>query len=329
MSSVTTSMWRYTLLRIAGVLSQLLLISLCAFVIMKAAPGDPVASLVGGREFMTDDDYNRVSHNLGLDQPLVTQYGIWLGRLFHGDWGHSIRDGRDVGGVVWHGLKATLVLTGISAIAIAVIAIVAGYWAGIRAHTRLDYAISGFALVSFATPAFWLGLVLILLFSVTFDLLPSSGQSSLGRDENLVDYLQHLFLPVTCIVLTHAGPYIRLIRGSIRDVLATEYYRAARARGLSERILVWRYLLPNALTPFATWMGLTLPLLVGGTFIVEWVFGWPGIGRLFLQAAIARDYPMLMAAVLTTGVLVIAGNLLADMLIARLNPKFRRTSVGE
>ena len=322
-------MWRYTLLRIAGVLSQLLLISLCAFVIMKAAPGDPVASLVGGREFMTDDDYNRVSHNLGLDQPLVTQYGIWLGRLFHGDWGHSIRDGRDVGGVVWHGLKATLVLTGISAIAIAVIAIVAGYWAGIRAHTRLDYAISGFALVSFATPAFWLGLVLILLFSVTFDLLPSSGQSSLGRDENLVDYLQHLFLPVTCIVLTHAGPYIRLIRGSIRDVLATEYYRAARARGLSERILVWRYLLPNALTPFATWMGLTLPLLVGGTFIVEWVFGWPGIGRLFLQAAIARDYPMLMAAVLTTGVLVIAGNLLADMLIARLNPKFRRTSVGE
>jgi peptide/nickel transport system permease protein len=322
-------MWRYALQRIAGVLSQLLLISLCSFVIMKAAPGDPVASLIGGREFMTDDDYRRVSHNLGLDQPLVTQYGIWLGRLLNGDWGHSIRDGRDVGGVVWHGLKATLVLTGISAIAIAVIAIVAGYWAGVRAHTRLDYAISGFALISFATPAFWLGLVLILLFSVTLDLLPSSGQSSLGRDENLVDYLQHLFLPVTCIVLTHAGPYIRLVRGSIRDVLATEYYRAARARGLPERILVWRYLLPNALTPFATWMGLTLPLLVGGTFIVEWVFGWPGIGRLFLQAAIARDYPMLMASVLTTGVLVIAGNLLADMLIARLNPKLRRTSAGE
>ncbi|SCY03608.1 peptide/nickel transport system permease protein [Nitrosospira sp. Nl5] len=322
-------MWRYTLQRIAGVLSQLLLISLCAFVIMKAAPGDPVASLVGGREFMTEDDHKRVSHNLGLDQPLVAQYGIWLGRLLNGDWGRSIRDGRDVGGVVWHGLKATLVLTGISAIAIAVIAIVGGYWAGIRAHTRLDYAISGFALISFATPAFWLGLVLILLFSVTLDLLPSSGQSSLGRDENLVDYLQHLFLPVTCIVLTHAGPYIRLVRGSIRDVLATEYYRAARARGLPERILVWRYLLPNALTPFATWMGLTLPLLVGGTFIVEWVFGWPGIGRLFLQAAIARDYPMLMASVLTTGVLVIAGNLLADMLIARLNPRFRRTSAGE
>ncbi|MDQ3186658.1 MAG: ABC transporter permease [Pseudomonadota bacterium] len=329
MWSVTTSMWRYTLQRIAGVLSQLLLISICAFVIMKTAPGDPVASLVGGREFMTDEDYKRVSHNLGLDQPLVTQYGVWLSRLFHGDWGHSIRDGRDVGHVIWNGLKATLVLIGISAVAIAAIAIVAGYWAGVRAHTRLDYGISGFALVSFATPAFWLGLVLILVFSVTLDLLPSSGQSSLGRNENLMDYLQHLLLPVACIVLTHSGPYIRLVRGGVRDVLATEYYRAARARGLPKHILVWRYLLPNALTPFATWMGLTLPLLVGGTFIVEWVFGWPGMGRLFLQAAIARDYPMLMAAVLITGVLVIAGNLLADMFIARLNPKFRRANAVE
>lgn len=195
-----------------------------------------------------------------------------------------------------------------------------------HAHTRLDYAISGFALISFATPAFWLGLVLILLFSVTFDLLPSSGQSTLGQNETLMDSLRHLVLPVACIVLTHAGPYIRLVRGSIRDVLATEYYRAARARGLPGGLLLWRYLLPNALTPFATWMGLTLPLLVGGTFIVEWVFGWPGIGRLFLQAAIARDYPMLMAAVLTTGILVIAGNLLADMLVAWLDPRLRRTN---
>ena len=319
-------MWRYTLQRIAGVLSQLLLISICAFVIMKTAPGDPVASLVGGREFMTDDDYKHVSHNLGLDQPLVTQYGTWLGKVLHGDWGYSIRDGRDVGHVVWQGLKSTLVLSAISAIAISIIAIVAGYWAGMHVHTRLDYAISGFALVSFATPAFWLGLVLILLFSVTFDLLPSSGQSTLGQNETLVDSLRHLVLPVACIVLTHAGPYIRLVRGSIRDVLATEYYRAARARGLPGELLLWRYLLPNALTPFATWMGLTLPLLVGGTFIVEWVFGWPGIGRLFLQAAIARDYPMLMAAVLTTGILVIAGNLLADMLVAWLDPRLRRTS---
>jgi peptide/nickel transport system permease protein len=322
-------MWRYLLLRLISMLSQLLLISMCAFAIMKAAPGDPVASLVGGREFMTADDYNRVSHNLGLDRPVFVQYGLWLEKLFQGNWGYSIRDGRDVGRVVWSGLKATIILAGISAIAIAIIATLAGLWAGSRAHTKVDYVISGFALVSFATPAFWLALVLISVFSVSLDLLPSSGQSSLGQDESLSNYLQHLLLPVTCVVLTHAGPYIRLVRGSVRDVLTAEYYRAARARGVPEGMLVRRYLLPNALTPFATWMGLTLPLLAGGTFIVEWVFGWPGLGRLFLQAAIARDYPILMAAVIITGFLVIAGNLLADMLIAWLNPKLRKAHVVE
>lgn len=329
MSNVKADMGRYLVLRLASTASQLLMISICAFVIMKAAPGDPVASLVGGREFMTAEDYSRVSQNLGLDQPVFVQYGSWLEKLLQGDWGHSIRDGRAVGHVILPALTATLILAGISAVAIAIIATSAGFWAGSHAHTRIDYAISGFALLSFATPAFWLGLVLIWVFSVTLGLLPSSGQSTLGRDENLSDYLQHLLLPVMCIVLTHAGPYIRLVRGSVRDVLATDYYRAARARGVPKGILVRRYLLPNALTPFATWMGLTLPLLVGGTFIVEWVFGWPGLGRLFLQAAIARDYPVLMAAVLITGLLVIVGNLLADMLVAWLDPKLRKSNVIE
>jgi peptide/nickel transport system permease protein len=321
-------MGRYILLRFGGALTQLLLISVVAFVIVKAAPGDPVASLVGGREFMTSADHDRVYRNLGLDRPLVVQYGAWLGNLAHGNWGNSLRDGRDVGEVVWHGLKATLILAGLSSILIAAIAIPAGCWAGMNAHTRTDYFISCFALVSFATPPFWLGLFLILVFSVTFDLLPSAGQSYMRRDNGFTDYLQHLILPVSCIVLTHAGPYIRLMRGSVRDVLSTEYYRAARARGLPKKILVQRYLLPNALTPFATWMGLTLPLLVSGTFIVEWVFGWPGMGRLFLQAAVGRDYPILMAIVFITGFLVIMGNLLADMAVAWLNPKVRKIHAG-
>lgn len=321
-------MWRYALRRVAGMLPQLLLISLLAFVIMKAAPGSPIASLVGGREFMTDADFQRVAHNLGLDRPLLVQYGAWLGNLLQGDWGHSLKDGREISAILWDGLQATLVLAGVSWMVLLVLAVAAGYWAGTRAHTKIDYAVSGLALVSFATPAFWLGLILILVFSVTFDLLPSAGQSSLGRDNDLADYLSHLILPVTCIVLTHVGPYIRLVRGSVRDVLGAEFYKSARARGLSRATLVWRYLLPNALTPFITWMGLTFPLLVGGTFIVEWVFGWPGIGRLFLQAAISRDYNLLMAAVLVTGVLVIIGNLLADMAVAWLNPKLRRSYVG-
>ncbi len=321
-------MWRYMLRRTFGMLPQLVLISILAFIIMKAAPGSPVASLVGGMEFMTSADYQRVAHNLGLDRSIVVQYGAWLGNLLHGDWGHSLRDGREISVVLWDGVLATLALVGTSWVILLLLSIGVGYWAGSRAHTTVDYAVSGLALVSFATPAFWLGLMLILVFSVELDIFPSAGLSSLGRENDIVDYLRHLVLPVVCIVLTHVGPYMRLIRGSVRDVLGADFYKAARARGLPQDLLVWRYVLPNAITPFVTWMGLTFPILVGGTFIVEWVFGWPGIGRLFLQAAISRDYNFLMAAVLVTGILVIIGNLLADLIVAWLNPKLRRIYVG-
>ncbi len=307
-----------------GIIPQLMLLSILAFLIMKVAPGDPVASLVGGREFMTEADYQRVSRNLGLDRPVLVQYGIWFENILNGDWGRSIADGREIRGIVLEGLRVTLVLVGFSWLTITLLAIGAGYWAGTRAHSWPDYVISTLALVSFATPAFWLGLILILIFSVRLEWLPSAGQSTLGREGGLADQAAHLVLPVMTIVLTHVGPCIRLVRGSVRDVLSADFFRAARARGLARTTLILRYLLPNALTPFITWAGFSFPLLVGGIFIVEWVFGWPGIGRLFLQAAISRNYPLLMAVVLVTGVLVIIGNLVADLLVAWLNPKLRR-----
>ena len=317
-------MGRYLIIRMAGILPQLFLISLLAFAIMKAAPGDPVAALVGGTsEFMTEADHQRVAHNLGLDRPLIVQYGMWLGNVLQGDLGRSLKDGREIRGMLFEGLTATLVLVGCAWGVIALMAVPAGYWAGSRRRSWVDYLVSTCALVSFATPTFWLGLILILVFSVELDLFPSAGQTSLG-DASFGDQAQHLALPLLTIVLTQIGPYIRLVRGSIQDTLLSDFLRAARARGLPKRTVVWRYLFPNALTPFITWVGFSFPLLVGGTFIVEWVFGWPGMGRLFLQAANGRNYPLLMAAVLITGLLVIAGNLFADLLVAWLNPKLRR-----
>lgn len=321
-------MVRYVLLRLAGALPQLLLISVIAFAIMKAAPGDPVASLVGSREFMTQADYERVARNLGLDQPITMQYTRWLGNVLQGEWGYSIQDGRKVGTVIAGALANTLLLIGVAGVVMVIVALVAGHWAGTRAQQPADYVISAVALVSFATPAFWLGLLLILLFGVVLDWLPSAGQSSLGEPDTVWMRVRHLILPVATIVLAHVGPYVRLVRGSVRDVLSSDYYRAAVARGLPKHILMWHYELPNALTPFITWCGFSLPLLVGGTFIVEWVFSWPGIGVLFLKAAIAKNYTMLMAAVLVTGAFVIVGNLVADVLVAWLNPKLRRTHGG-
>ncbi len=317
-------MARFLLFRILGVVPQLFLISILAFLIMKAAPGDPVASLVGGREYMSQADYERVAHNLGLDRSLPVQYGMWLNRMVRGDWGKSLRDGREIRGIVLQGLQATLLLVSCSWVFMALLAIAAGYWAGTRPHSGTDYTLSSMALLSFATPAFWLGLLFILIFSVWLDLLPSAGQTRLGYENSLADQVQHLILPVSTVVLTHVGPYIRLVRGSIQDTLSADFIRAAKARGLKKTTIIRRYLVPNALTPFITWVGFSFPLLVGGIFIVEWVFGWPGLGRLFLQAAMGRNYPLLMASVIMTGILVIVGNLLADLLVAWLNPKLRR-----
>ena len=317
-------MLRYVLLRLVAALPQLLLISLLAFVIMKAAPGSPVASLVGGREFMSATDYDRVADNLGLNDPLISQYGDWLGKLLQGDWGFSIKDGRPVSQVIWNATLNTALLMAVAGSGIVLLSLLLGYIAGRWAQSPADYLTSGLALVSFATPAFWLGLLLILFFSVVLDWLPSSGMMTLGKADTLASRIQHLILPVVTIILAHAGPYIRLVRGSVRDVLASDYYRAAVARGLPPSTLMWRYELPNALTPFITWCGVSLPLLMGGAFIVEWIFSWPGLGQLFLKSAIGKNYTVLMAAVLVTGVLVILGNLIADLLVAWLNPKMRR-----
>ncbi len=320
-------MIRFIATRLLGVIPQLLLISLLAFVIIKSMPGDPVPSLVGGRENMTLDDYERVRHNLGLDQPLPVQYGLWLNRMVQGDWGYSLKDGRKVQGVVLSSLKNTLILVGSAWVLIIILGIYLGYLAGANPHTTIDYSISGIALVSFSIPPFWLGLMLILMFSVGLGLFPSSGMSTIGINDNFYDLASHLVLPVATIVLTQLGPYLRLMRGSIRDTITMDYIRAARSRGIRKYDLIFRHLMPNALTPFITWVGFSLPLLIGSVYVVEWVFGWPGIGRLFLQSAIGRNYPVLMACTLVTGILIIAGNLLADCLIAAFDPRLRRQYV--
>ncbi|WP_319381532.1 ABC transporter permease [Thiomicrorhabdus sp.] len=319
-------MSRYLFMRIAAVIPQLILISFLAFLIMKAAPGSPVSSLVGGREFMTAADYERVANNLGLNDPVPVQYLHWLEGVLHGDLGYSLKDGREVGEMMVVAVTNSAYLIVISGIGIVLVAVFFGYVAGKWAQSPLDYLISSFALLSFATPAFWLALLLILFFSIWLDWFPSSGMITLGQEDTLWSRVQHLFLPVLTIILVHVGPYIRLIRGSIRDVLTSDYYRAAVARGLPGKTLMWRYELPNSLTPFITWCGVSLPLLVGGTFIVEWVFSWPGLGQLFLKSAIGKNYPVLMAAVLVTGTIVVFGNLIADLLVVRFNPKLRRNN---
>ena len=322
-------MGRFAIIRLLGVMPQLLLVSMLAFLIMKMAPGDPVASLAGGSpEFVSAFDHARISRNLGLDAPLHEQYGLWLGRMFRGDWGVALKDGRPVFDLVMYGLKNTLALVSIVWIVTIVGALLLGWLAGSRPDSRWDYAISALATASSAVPPFWLGLLLILVFSVWLQWFPSSGSMPIGEPESLGLRLRHLALPVATVALTHIGPYVRLVRGSVRDALSSSFILAARARGLSRRTIAIRYLLPNALTPFITWAGFSLPLLISGTFVIEWLFAWPGLGRQFLQAALAREYPILMGSVVVVCALVILGNVVADAAVAAIDPKLRRKHAG-
>lgn len=322
-------MLRFAFIRLAGVIPQLLLVSMLAFFIMKLAPGDPVSSLAGGApERVSAIDHARISANLGLDQPLHVQYGRWLGRMVQGDWGHALKDGRPVLDIVLYGLGNTLVLMAFVWIVMVASAVLLGWLAGSRPDSPIDQAISALTTMSAAIPPFWFGLMLILLFSVGLDWFPSSGTMSIGEEETLAAQLHHLVLPVATVAITQLGPYVRLVRSSVRDALSSSFVLAARARGLSGATITWRYLLPNALSPFITWAGFSLPLLVGGTFVIEWLFAWPGLGRQFLQAAQSREYPILMGTVVVVCGLVIAGNLLSDALVAAIDPRVRRSHAG-
>jgi peptide/nickel transport system permease protein len=318
-------MLRFLIIRIAGIVPQLVLVSLLAFAVMKTAPGDPVASLAGGTERMTAADHARVSHNLGLDRPLPVQYGLWIRRVGQGDLGQTLRDGRAVSGILREAMGNTLYLVASVLPLMLVCAVCLGYVAGRRQNRWPDYLISGVSTLSVAVPPFWLGLILILIFSVQLDLFPSSGSSTIGGPGRS-DRAWHAVLPVATIFLTHVGPYVRLVRGSIRRAAGADFVRAARARGLRPGTILWRYVMPNALGPFVTWAGFSLPLLFSSIFVIEWVFAWPGIGRVFLQAAVSREYPVMMGCVLVVCVMVILGNLLADCVVAALNPKLRSPS---
>lgn len=322
-------MLRFALIRLLGVLPQLVLVSLLAFLVMKMAPGDPVASLAGGAaERVSAVDLERIRSNLGLDESLPVQYGRWLAQMLQGNWGYALKDGRPVLEVVLYGLSNTLSLVAIVWIVTVALAVLLGWLAGSRPGSRLDYAISAAATGSAAIPPFWLGLMLILGFSVGLGWFPSSGSMPIGAPASLATQLQHLVLPVLTVALTHMGPYVRLVRSSVRDTLSSQYVLAARARGLPALRVAMRYLLPNALPAFITWAGFSLPLLISGIFVIEWLFAWPGLGRQFLQAALSRDYPIMMGSVVVVCGVVIAGNLLADAAVAAIDPKLRRRYAG-
>jgi peptide/nickel transport system permease protein len=271
---------------------------------------------------MTQQDLARLKAQLGLDRPLWIQYLDWAWRLLRGDWGHSFRDGSPVLAVIGEHFFATLLLMGSStAIAIAV-----GTWIGIRGATHryslFDYLATIGAMVALSVPTFWFGLVGIYVFSLRLGWLPVGNMYTIG-DGTVLNYLHHLVLPSIVLSLVHVAIWSRYMRTATLDAISQEFVKTARAKGLSERRILMKHVVGNALLPMITLAGMQLPSILTGALVTETVFTWPGMGRLFLDSLGYSDYPTVMGLLMFTAILVILGNLLADIAVALVDPRVR------
>jgi ABC-type dipeptide/oligopeptide/nickel transport systems, permease components len=296
------------------------------FLLLHVAPGNPAELLVGPAASPSQIAAQR--HALGLDRPLPEQYAAWLGRFVRGDWGTSIVTGRPVRSMLLEAWPATARLVVLSLLLSYALGIALGVMQASRSGSRFDTAMSISSVTLFAMPGYWLGLMLVMVFTYRLHLLPAFGAGGLDAEflpagARMVDSLRHLALPLTTLTLIGVGGVARFVRGSMIDLEGSAFLLTARAKGLgSSRVLI-RHTLRNALIPVLTLLGLSLPAVFSGTVFVEAIYAWPGVGRVLVEAVQARDHPVVLAAVAVSAGLVVMGNLLAEALVAWADPRTR------
>ena len=296
------------------------------FFLLHLAPGEPVRRLLGPAA--APEQIAAQRRALGLDRPLPAQYAEWVGRFVRGDWGTSLANGRPVADLIGAAWPSTLRLVALSLLFSYLLGVVVGTFQAARGGSRLDTSLSVVTVTLFALPGYWLGLMLIMVFSFWARALPAFGAAGLdaeylGTWSRASDALHHLALPLVTLTLIGVGGTARFVRGAVLDALAQPFVTAALAKGLPPARILHRHVLRNALLPVLTLLGLSLPALFSGTVFVEAVFAWPGVGGLLVQAVQARDYPLVMAATAVSAVLVVLGSVLADTFAVWADPRLR------
>ena len=313
-------MFTYLARRALTLLPILLLMSIMVFGLVRMIPGDPIDVMYGG-EGMDEMRRAALSRELGLDQPIVVQYGRWLLRAIGGDLGNSYRASMPVMQLIGQRLPATLWLSFSAMVLSLIIALPLGLLAAVKRNSAADMGATAFAILGISMPNFWSGILLVLIFSIWLGWLPSIGYVS--PFEDLGRSLRHLILPAFTLGWALAGVTTRLARSSLLEELGKDYVRTARSKGLAERAVLLRHTLRNALIPTVTMIGLQMGFLIGGTVVVETVFAWPGVGLLVVDSIFARDYPVVQGVVLVIAVLVVLINLLVDVTYTVLDPRIR------
>ena len=308
--------------RILQGIPVLLLVAVLCFILMAAAPGSFINPLTNPS--MGPEDIQAIMHELGLDLPWYEQLFNWLGNLLKGDLGTSFLTKRPVLDMVLERVPATLMLT-CTALVIAIIGgFIVGSLSATHPNTLVDSGARVFSVIGSSLPTFWLGLILVWVFAVKLHILPSGGMHSLKDTGNkFLDTLQHLILPAFTMALPQMVTFSRYVRGEMLDVLGEDYIRTAHGKGLPKRMVMMWHVLRNSLIPIVTLIGLSLPDLLSSAALVEVIYAWPGMGRLIVDSAFSRDYPVVLGAAILSTLAVIAGSLVSDILYGIVNPRVK------
>lgn len=311
----------YILKRLIAVVPVLFGLSIIVFLVMALIPGDTATAILGA--YATPENVERINRDLGLDQPLVQQYLVWIGNVLQGDFGRSYALNRPVLDEVLERFGATLILAGVSLVLCTLIGLLAGVVSAVRQFGWADRAITFFVLAGISMPSFWLGLLLIYLFAVKWRMLPASGMYAVYGGGDLTDLLLHLVLPAVTLSVVAAGVVARLTRGAMLEVLRQDFVRTARAKGLAERRVIYGHAFRSALVSIIPVIGIQSGFVLGGAVYIETVFQWPGVGAMLVKAISSRDILLVQGGVLVVAASYVLFNLVADVLQSMLDPRIR------
>jgi peptide/nickel transport system permease protein len=300
-----------------------LLVTMITFALLRAIPGNVAVAILGPASYRNPQVLAQFNREYGFDKPWWSQYLLWLGHLLQGNLGFSWTLDQSVASLLGQRLPKTIVLVGISTIIALVIAIPVGLWQAVRRNQFIDYSFTALSFLFYAAPSFFVGTVLILVFAVRLHLFGAEGpQGGIGND--LTDW-RDMALPVITLAVITIALFSRYMRSSVLDNITEDYVRTARAKGASNKRVLWRHVMRNSLIPIATLLGLSIPGIMSGALITESVFNYPGMGYLFYQSAQKQDYPTLLGFVIVVAIATVVGSLIADILYAVLDPRVRYT----
>ena len=301
-------------------------ITLITYVLISLAPGDPITALINPEEMnvRSAEEIERMREDLGLNDPIPVRYGLWLKEAVQGNLGYSYQNSRPVTEIIWSRIPETLLLSGSSIVLAMAVGTTLGVISARKQYSVLDYVLTIGAFFGLSVPAFFFAMIGIFVFAVQLNWLPVFGMWTPGEPTGLnLDLLRHAILPVTALALPQVAEYMRYARAATLDAMGAEYVTTARAKGLAEPVVFRRHVFRNALLPLVTIIGLSLPGVIGGSFVIETIFSWPGIGLLGYTAVLQRDYPLQIGIALLTATIVLIANLATDITYALVDPRIR------